>query len=59
MNATTDAFLTDALFKPLQLGRIQLANRMAMAPLTRNRAADGNLRPTWPPTTTASAPAWA
>ena len=43
MNAKTDSFLNDALFQPLQLGRIQLANRMAMAPLTRNRAADGNL----------------
>lgn len=43
MNTTTDTFLTDALFQPLQLGDITLANRMAMAPLTRNRAAAGNV----------------
>ena len=30
------------LFQPLKLGRIELANRMVMAPLTRNRAAAGN-----------------
>ena len=33
----------DALFQPIQLGDITLANRMAMAPLTRNRAAAGNV----------------
>ena len=31
------------LFKPLTLGKITLANRIAMAPLTRNRAAAGNV----------------
>jgi N-ethylmaleimide reductase len=31
------------LFQPFQLGRIQLANRMVMAPLTRNRAEAGNV----------------
>lgn len=31
------------LFQPLKLGRIQLANRMVMAPLTRNRAEAGNV----------------
>lgn len=32
-----------ALFKPLTLGEITLPNRIAMAPLTRNRAAAGNV----------------
>ena len=31
------------LFQPFQLGPIQLANRMVMAPLTRNRAEAGNV----------------
>ncbi len=31
------------LFQPFQLGDIQLANRMVMAPLTRNRAEPGNV----------------
>ena len=31
------------LFQPLQLGDITLANRMVMAPLTRNRAEPGNV----------------
>ncbi len=35
----------NALFQPLQLGRTLLANRIAMAPLTRNRANDA-LEPT-------------
>lgn len=35
----------DALFQPLQLGPALLANRIAMAPLTRNRASDA-LEPT-------------
>jgi N-ethylmaleimide reductase len=43
MNQATDSFLADALFQPIKLGRIELANRMAMAPLTRNRAAEGNV----------------
>jgi len=34
--------MTD-LFTPLQLGRIDMPNRIVMAPLTRNRAADGNV----------------
>ncbi|HBO77699.1 MAG TPA: alkene reductase, partial [Cupriavidus sp.] len=38
MGAQTEAFLTEALFQPIKLGRIELANRMAMAPLTRSRA---------------------
>ena len=43
MGTPTDTFITDALFQPIKLGRITLANRMAMAPLTRNRADKGNL----------------
>ncbi len=43
MNTSTDSFITDALFQPIQLGPLQLANRMAMAPLTRHRAEEGNV----------------
>ncbi|MBI5256501.1 MAG: alkene reductase [Burkholderiales bacterium] len=43
MGTPTDTFLTDALFQPIRLGRLQLANRMAMAPLTRHRAGPGNV----------------
>jgi len=32
-----------ALFAPYQLGPITLANRIVMAPMTRNRAAEGNV----------------
>jgi N-ethylmaleimide reductase len=31
------------LFTPVQLGRYELPNRIVMAPLTRNRAGDGNV----------------
>lgn len=31
------------LFSPIQLGNIELANRIVMAPLTRNRAGEGNV----------------
>jgi len=31
------------LFDPISVGALRLANRIAMAPLTRNRAADGNV----------------
>src|SRR5574343_689623 len=41
--ATENALTADALFQPFQLGRITLANRMVMAPLTRNRAEAGNV----------------
>ena len=30
--------MTVSLFDPVQLGELALANRIAMAPLTRNRA---------------------
>lgn len=33
----------DCLFQPLQLGDLELPNRAIMAPLTRNRAVDGNV----------------
>lgn len=33
----------DALFQPLQMGALQLPNRLVMAPLTRNRAGAGNV----------------
>jgi N-ethylmaleimide reductase len=33
----------NALYEPFQLGKITLANRMVMAPLTRNRAEPGNV----------------
>ncbi len=41
--ATENALTADALFQPFQLGDITLANRMVMAPLTRNRAEAGNV----------------
>src|SRR5574343_1291690 len=41
--ATENALTADALFQPFKLGDIQLANRMVMAPLTRNRAEAGNV----------------
>jgi N-ethylmaleimide reductase len=37
---TKGASVTD-LFSPYQLGNLELANRLVMAPLTRNRAGDG------------------
>ena len=45
MGIPAETFATDALFQPLKLGRIEVANRMAMAPLTRSRANDA-LEPT-------------
>lgn len=39
MTMTTDL----NLFSPIQLGRYTLPNRIVMAPLTRNRASDGNV----------------
>lgn len=35
--------MTASLFQPVRLGDITLSNRMAMAPLTRNRAEAGNV----------------
>jgi N-ethylmaleimide reductase len=35
--------VSDALFSELDLGALTLPHRVAMAPLTRNRAADGNV----------------
>lgn len=45
MGVQTEACLADALFQPIKLGKLELANRMAMAPLTRSRA-DDSLAPT-------------
>ena len=33
----------DTLFTPVTLGKLTLKNRMVMAPMTRNRAAEGNI----------------
>jgi N-ethylmaleimide reductase len=33
---------TDTLFEPVRLGAAELRNRIAMAPMTRNRSGDGN-----------------
>ncbi|MBW4658320.1 MAG: alkene reductase [Drouetiella hepatica Uher 2000/2452] len=35
--------MTSDLFSPVKLGRYELSNRIVMAPLTRNRAGDGNV----------------
>lgn len=35
--------MTINLFSPVKLGRIELRNRVVMAPLTRNRAGEGNV----------------
>ena len=35
--------MTASLYQPFRLGDITLSNRMAMAPLTRNRAEAGNV----------------
>ena len=35
--------MTNPLFTPIQVGRHRLRNRIVMAPLTRSRAADGNV----------------
>ena len=48
---------TDTLFKPGQAGAIPVANRVLMAPMTRNRAARAGVPGRWRSTTTASAPA--
>jgi N-ethylmaleimide reductase len=45
MGTQTEAVLANALFQPIRLGQLELANRMAMAPLTRSRA-DDDLAPT-------------
>jgi N-ethylmaleimide reductase len=45
MSTQTDVATADALFQRIKLGKFELANRMAMAPLTRSRA-DDDLVPT-------------
>ena len=40
----------DVLFQPIRVGELSLPNRVVMAPLTRNRAGDGNVpTPSTPP----------
>ena len=43
------------LFDPIRIGDLDLANRIVMAPLTRNRAAPGQVPPASPSSTTGSA----
>lgn len=43
MSKQTEQFLSDVLFQPITLGKLQLKNRIAMAPMTRNRADAGNV----------------
>lgn len=45
MGIPTEHSLSDALFQPFKLGDLELANRLAMAPMTRSRA-DDSLVPT-------------
>jgi 2,4-dienoyl-CoA reductase-like NADH-dependent reductase (Old Yellow Enzyme family) len=41
--------MTADLFEPFRLGDLRLANRMVMAPMTRNRAGEnGAVPPNWP-----------
>ena len=41
MSTSTSA--TDSLFQPLQLGSLDIPNRVIMAPLTRCRASEGRV----------------
>jgi N-ethylmaleimide reductase len=43
MGTQKEQFITEALFQPIKLGKLELKNRMAMAPLTRSRAVEGNV----------------
>lgn len=43
MGTQNNASAGEALFQPFKLGQITLANRIVMAPLTRNRAEPGNV----------------
>ncbi|QDZ29386.1 alkene reductase [Noviherbaspirillum sp. UKPF54] len=43
MSKQTEPFLADALFQPVKLGPLELKNRIVMAPMTRNRADQGNV----------------
>lgn len=43
MGKQAETFLADALFQPIRLGSIELGNRIVMAPMTRNRADQGNV----------------
>jgi N-ethylmaleimide reductase len=43
MSKQTEQVLADVLFQPVALGKLELKNRVVMAPLTRNRAEEGNV----------------
>ena len=43
MNSTAHSASANALLEPAVLGTLPLANRIVMAPLTRSRAAEGNI----------------
>lgn len=43
MGKPTENITSDSLFQPFTLGDIPLANRIVMAPTTRNRAGEGNV----------------
>jgi N-ethylmaleimide reductase len=43
MSSTAQSLSTSALFAPAVLGTLPVANRIVMAPLTRSRAAEGNV----------------
>lgn len=45
------------LFSPYALGHLTLPNRIVMPPMTRSRAASGEVATALMPSTTASAPA--
>lgn len=42
-DAVSTSQAVDVLFQPIQVGELSLSNRVVMAPLTRNRASDGNV----------------
>jgi dienelactone hydrolase len=52
-----NAHLHSDLFKPVQLGAVQLQNRIVMAPLTRSRAKAGDVPTGWRPNTNEPGPA--
>ncbi|WP_304360365.1 alkene reductase [Collimonas fungivorans] len=43
MSRTPETRTEDSLFQPARIGDIEVANRIVMAPLTRNRAGEGNV----------------
>jgi N-ethylmaleimide reductase len=43
MSSNQETRTEDSLFQPVRIGDIELSNRIVMAPLTRNRAGEGNV----------------